>query len=81
MINLKNVLMNQYLVFSFRKNNDINASTNSQIMNLLESSKSLESKEIFVRPKQMHGMLYKCIKMYINILLILMKDKIKRAKK
>jgi len=79
MINLKNVLMNQYLVFSFRKNNDINASTNSQIMNLLESSK-LESKEILVRPKQMHGMLYKCIKK-INILLILMKDEIKRAKK
>ncbi|KYM99462.1 Protein EMSY, partial [Cyphomyrmex costatus] len=37
-----------------RKNNDVNASINSQDTNLLESSKSLESKEILVKPKQAH---------------------------
>ncbi|KAG5326703.1 EMSY protein, partial [Acromyrmex heyeri] len=37
-----------------RKNNDVKASINSQDTNLLESSKSLGSKEILVRPKQVH---------------------------
>ncbi|XP_011863521.1 PREDICTED: protein EMSY isoform X2 [Vollenhovia emeryi] len=38
-----------------RKNNDLSASTNSQVMNLLDPpSKPLGSKEILVRPKQVH---------------------------
>ncbi|XP_077259047.1 uncharacterized protein LOC143895618 isoform X2 [Temnothorax americanus] len=37
-----------------RKNNDVSASTNSQVTNLLESSKPLGSKEIRVKPKQVH---------------------------
>ncbi|KAG5330447.1 EMSY protein, partial [Acromyrmex charruanus] len=37
-----------------RKNNDVKVSINSQDTNLLESSKSLGSKEILVRPKQVH---------------------------
>lgn len=55
------------LFLSCRKNNDVNVSINSQDTNLLESSKLLESKEILVRSKQVHGMLHKCKRWYIYI--------------
>ncbi|XP_018365284.1 PREDICTED: BRCA2-interacting transcriptional repressor EMSY isoform X3 [Trachymyrmex cornetzi] len=38
----------------YRKNNDVKVNINSQDTNLLESSKSLRSKEIVVRPKEVH---------------------------
>ncbi|KAL0129134.1 hypothetical protein PUN28_004076 [Cardiocondyla obscurior] len=38
----------------YRKNNDVNASTNSQVVSLVESLKPLESKEVLIRPKQVH---------------------------